>query len=285
MNDINFNSPRSPDPINSAPRSELELPVKPVYKKENSLDPALRFSLVILSIFLIILSFSTVYSLISKTIGQGEIVTNEQGGTISVNASMTVYATPDVAKVNIGVETFGVSMEEAVAENLRKATNIINYAQGEGVLSEDIKVIEYLVEPQYQKQTKGVDLKQYPEGKIVISSYKIKENIEIKMPTDKIQAVIQSALDSGASTVSNLSFDIKDKESYIADARTQAINKAKEEAQKIAQELNVGLGNPLNYSDSNYGAVYDYKYAESARGFEVGQNEITVSVYITYSIK
>jgi uncharacterized protein YggE len=57
-------------------------------------------------------------------------------------------------------------MEEATSENSRKINNVINYAQGEGVSLEDIKVVEYVVEPQYQKQIKGIDLNQYPEGKL-----------------------------------------------------------------------------------------------------------------------
>jgi uncharacterized protein YggE len=108
--------------------------------------------------------------------------------------------------------------------------------------------------------------------------------IEIKMMTDNVQGVIESALNAGASTIGNLTFDVKDKASYIAEARAEAIKKAKEEAQKIAQDLNVGLGNPLNYSDANYG-VLDYKVVESVSGLETGKNEITVNVYITYSIK
>jgi len=273
MNDINFNS-SSPDPINSMPKSEPQLPVKPAYKKENKLDPILRFSLLILSIFLIILSFSTIYSFISKTKGQGEIVTNEQGGVINVNVSETVYATPDIAKINIGIETSGTSMEEVSLESSRKVNNIINYAQGEGVSLEDIKVVEYLVEPQYQKQLKGVDLKEYPQGKIVISSYKIKEVIQIKMPIDKIQKVIESALNAGASTLSSIIFDIRDKEVIIAEAREKVIVKAREEAQNIAKELSAKLGNPLNYSDN-------YNIEES----DAEKNEITVNASVTYSIK
>lgn len=270
MNDINFNN-QSPDPINSVPRSEPQMPVKPVYKKEK-LDPVLKLSLIILSIFLIIFSFSIAYDLISKAQGQGEVITNEQGGVISVNASATVYAVPDVAKINIGVETSDATVKEASEENSRKINNIVNYAQGEGVLTEDIKVIEYIIEPQYQKQT---------NGKIIISSYKVKEVVEIKMVKDKVQGVIESALNAGANTVGELVFDIKDKAGYIEEARAEAVKKAKDEAQKIAQNLNVQLGSPLNYSDSYYGE--DRMIVGS--NFEAGKNEITVNAYITYSIK
>ncbi|HOI60191.1 MAG TPA: SIMPL domain-containing protein [Candidatus Pacearchaeota archaeon] len=279
MNDINFSSQRSPDPINSVPKSEPQLPVKPVYKKENNLDPVFKISLIILSIFLIILSFSTIYNLISKTQGQGEVITNEQGGVITVNTSATVYATPDIAKINIGVETSEASIQKAADENSRKINNIINYAQGEGVPLEDIKVIEYIVEPQYQKQSKSAE---YPEGKIIIPSYKVKEVIEIKMAKDKVQGVVESAINAGANTIGELVFDVKDKANYIEEAKAEAIEKARNEAQKIAQNLNVGLGNPLNYSDNLYG---DYRISKSLSNFEEGKNEITVNVYITYSIK
>lgn len=281
MNDVNFNSP---DPINNAPKSNLQMPVKPMHKNEE--NSVLKIFLIIFSIFLVILSFSIIYSLVSKTQGTGEIVTNEQVGTISVNASSTVYVTPDEASVSIGIETSGASMEEASLENDRKAENIINKVQVEGVLKENIKIIEYSIEPQYQKQTIGVDLKQYPEGKIIISSYKIKEVIQIKMPVEKVEVVIKTALEASATTISDLKFEVKDRESYVESARVDAVNKAREKAESIAQSLNVKLSNPVNYSDNDYDSIYGGGGAGSLAITDViSKNEITINTYITYSIK
>jgi len=281
MNDINFNSP---DPINNNLKSNLQIPVKPAYR--NGKNDILKLFLIIFSIFLIILSFSIIYNLVSKTQGTGEIVTNEQVGTISVNASSTVYVTPDEASVSIGIETSGVSMEETSLENDRKAENIINKVQAEGILKENIKIIEYLIEPQYQKQTIGVDLKQYPEGKIIISSYKIKEVIQIKMPVEKVEVVIKTALEASATTISDLKFEVKDRESCIESARLDAVNKAREKAEKIAQSLNVKLSNPINYSDNDYDLIYGGGGAGSlAITDAISKNEITINTYITYSIK
>lgn len=281
MNDVNFNSP---DPINNAPKSNLQMPVKPMHKNEE--NSVLKIFLIIFSIFLVILSFSIIYSLVSKTQGTGEIVTNEQVGTISVNASSTVYVTPDEASVSIGIETSGASMEEASLENDRKAENIINKVQVEGVLKENIKIIEYSIEPQYQKQTIGVDLKQYPEGKIIISSYKIKEVIQIKMPVEKVEVVIKTALEASATTISDLKFEVKDRESYVESARVDAVNKAREKAESIAQSLNVKLSNPVNYSDNDYDLIYGGGGAGSlAITDAISKNEITINTYITYSIK
>ncbi|MDD4661686.1 MAG: SIMPL domain-containing protein [Candidatus Pacebacteria bacterium] len=277
MNDINFNSP---DPINSIPKSE---PLRPICKKNDDPNGVLKLFLMVFSVFLVILSFSIIYNLVSKTQGAGDIVTNEQAGNITVNASATIYVTPNEASVNIGIETTGVSMEEVSLENERKAGNIINKAQAEGVLAEDIKVIEYSIEPQYQKQTTGVDLNQYPEGKVIISFYKIKEVIQIKMPIEKVESVIASALDASATTISDLTFSVKDRDGYVEIARAEAILKAKEKAQKIANDLNVKLSNLISYSDNDYTPVYSESISSSLES--TGLNEITVNAYVTYSIK
>ncbi|MDD4358224.1 MAG: SIMPL domain-containing protein [Candidatus Pacebacteria bacterium] len=271
----NFNRPISPDPINSVPRTQPQMPIKPVYRKENNLDGSLKLAAIIFSIFLVILSFSTIYSLISKTQGQGEVVTNQEKGNITVSASSTVYATPDIAIVNVGIETTGTSLKEATAESLRKATNIINFAQGEGVLSENIKTVEFSIEPQYQKQAKG----------ITISSYKVKEVIEIKMDVDNIESIISSALNAGANTVSDLTFEVGNKDAYVKEARDLAIKKAGEKAESIAQGLNLSLGSPVSYSDNDYGIIYGVKTMEAGEPIAAGQNAITVNVYVTYSIK
>ena len=288
MNDINNfnNNQKGPDPINRNPPIN-----KPIItpKKNSHQRMTWNFAIVMIGIFLIILSVSTVFDFISKIQGQGEIVTNEEKGNISVNASASVSATPDTAVISVGVETMDIAIASAVSENARKITNIENYAQGLGILPEDIKTTEFSIEPQYQKKTEGVDLNLYPEGQIVISNYKIREVLEVKVRDVNIVGdIIQSCLDAGANTVGDLTFIVEDTDSYATEAREEAIKKAEIEAAEIAKSLGVQLGTPTSYSDSSYSpSIRGGGYAMDSESISVspGSNTITVNVYVVYSIK
>ncbi len=259
INDINFNNQVGPDPINIAPKREQpQLPVKPVFKKENNSHPLLKITAIIFIIFLLIASFSVVNDFLSIADSQ-EVALVEK--TITVSSSAKVYASSDVAVVNIGVETSNASLESAVSDNFNKVTTITSSILQEGVTVDNISRVEYSVEPKYQKQVAGV----------AISSYVVKEVIQVRMPIEKVENVLKLALTSGASTVSDLSFEIENEEALIQVAKADAIIKAKEEAGIIAQNLNMELGDLINYSDNNL--------------IEVGDNFISVNVSLTYLTK
>jgi len=257
INDINFNNQAGPDPINIAPKREQpQLPVKPVFKKENNLHPLLKITAIIFIIFLLIASFSVVNDFLTDN---QEVALAEK--TITVSSSAKVYTSSDIAVVNIGVETSNTSLGVAVSDNFGKINTITNSILQEGVTVDAISRVEYSVAPKYQKQSTG----------ITVSSYAVKEVIQVRMPIEKVESILQLALTSGASIVSDLSFKIENEEVLVQVAKAEAIIKAKEEAGKIAQNLNMELGDLINYSDNNL--------------IEVGDNFISVNVTLTYLTK
>lgn len=292
MNDINnFNENKiGPDPINSQPVQKPK-PVIPVVKKQGGVDFSFRLAAIILSIFLIVWGISIAFNLFSQIQGEGEVITNDSKGTISVSADQTIYANPDTASVIIGLEDSGKNMQEVIDLHNQKIQNIKNYLIQAGIIETDIKTVSFSVEPEYQKQTIGVDLTQYPEGRVIISGYKIDTEMRISTSdVDGIGKYIQIALDEQANTVSDPVFSVEDDEEYIAQAREQAIEKAKSKAQQIASNLGVSLGAIQNYNDySSQGEDY-YKYGmgEGEAGsvsLSSGTSAITVNVYIDYTLK
>jgi uncharacterized protein YggE len=290
MNDINnFNEKRieGPDPINSL-ASPKQKPITPI-KKQGGIDFSFKFAAIILSIFLIVWGVSIVFNLFSQLQGEGEVVTNDSKGTISVSAEASVDALPDTASVVVGLEDSGKVMQDVVNSHNQKIQNIKNYLMQAGILEKDIKTVSFSIEPEYQKQTTDVDLEEYPEGRVVIVGYKI--DTEMKISTtdvDNIGNYIQIALDEKANTVSDPTFTVENSEEYVEKAREEAIVKAQNEAIQIAKSLGISLGDIQNYND--YSSFGDYSNSSMISSKEPlslssGVNQVTVNVYIDYTVK
>ena len=100
--------------------------------------------------------------------------------------------------------------------------------------------------------------------------------------------------DKGANEISSINFTIDDLDVPKIEARKKAIEKASNKALLMAEAAGVKLGRIINISEgSNYAPVAytNYNKQMSVRGadesspIQVGSNEITVNVTLTYEIK
>lgn len=250
-----------PDPINDIPKIEQpQLPIKPVFKKESNLHPLIKITSVILIIFLLIGSFVLVEDFLSKNNVQ-DVVKQKEIKTINVSANASVYNISNFAVVNVSLETSGSSLSEAVAQNVSKLDAVISSVGVGGILADNINQVEYLVVPKYQKQS---------TGKVGVVSYEVKQIIQVKMPIDLVDATLQNLLNSGADTISDLSFVSSEEEALVLEAKAAAILKAENEAQAISEKLGWSLGELVTYSDSSL--------------TELENGLITANVNLTYTI-
>lgn len=235
MNEINLNSPGK------------ELAVKKVpEKKENNQNDIFKLSFIILLILICVLLFLNI---------------NKQNNTITMTRNVSSNIAFDTAEIRFGFESVFSSVSEALFENERRVNNFINYLQGEGVLLENIKVLNDVKEPQYQKI-----------GNVVsVSFYKVKKDVLVKVDLEKIERIIEIALSMNADEIGAINFGKEDIEEELLFLKKEAITLVEKDAENIAKEMNVKLGNVLNYSD-NY--ILNKE-----------NNELLVNVNITYLVK
>ncbi len=109
----------------------------------------------------------------------------------------------------------------------------------------------------------------------------------------KIGAIIEGTTNAGANEVSDLQFTIDKEDELKAQARAEAINKAKTKAKELAQQLGIKLVRISNFSESGL-VPYFYSMKEAAPlgigggetpQIETGENKIEVTVSITYEIR
>lgn len=260
-------------------------------KEARTENPIIKTLMIGGIIFLFVLIIYTVFA-IQNTSKETQYIGSSTGeNTINVSEIGTVYTVPDVALVTFTTMTDATTINAALTNNREKTNRIIDFLKRQNIAVADMKTVDFNIYPQYEWQTKGVDLTVYPLGKRVIVGYEAVESVEITMrDNNEIGRNIQGSLEAGASQVSGLTFIISDEEALKKQAREQAIASAKAKATEIANNLKVGLGDPVSFTESYYSPAYNSKgVATSGTGSNfqivVGENKIEVTVNISYEIK
>jgi uncharacterized protein YggE len=240
------------------------------------------FQFLIFVIMIVFVAF--LLSSISKNMEESEI------NTITISGEGEIYATPDIALIDVSVVTENKTVADAMENNTDKMNNIIDALKNNMAIDEsDIKTTDFSIYPQYSYNSET--------GQRSLDGYNISQNINIKIrDLDNVGQIIQTVTSLGANNVSDLSFTFDDDEDLKNQARAEAIDNAKEKASELAKQLGVKIVKIVDFSESSYTPTYNtgvsYKaYDEialesvSIPSIQTGENRITSNVYITYVIE
>lgn len=239
-----------------------------------------RASVLILAIAILTLGAVAIVALVNKD------KTTEY---FTVSAEETVYAPADIASLEVGVRS-GIKStpQEAANESNNKTNDIIEELANLGVEEKDIKTSNYRLSPEYNwTESRGQQL----------VGYEVTQSLTIKIrDLEKISSVISQTTEKGANQVGNISFTIDDDESLKSEARAAAITKAQNKAKEIAAQSGLKLGRLLNVEEGYSSQIITPSYnkmMDSVAGSEpvpapniqTGENEVSVSVILTYKVK
>lgn len=223
--------------------------------------------------------------------------------TINVEGVAEIAAVPDVGSFRFTVEAEAADVAAAQEESTEKINNIMSYLKSEGEVAEkDIKTTGYNAYPRYEYRRENCLAEFGCESERVLVGYVVTQNVEIKVrDTQKAGALIGGVGSRGATNMSSLSFEVDDVEAIKEEARLQATADAKEKAERLAQELEVRLGDVVSFNDGGGAPPMPYEsravmmdtaglggaMEEKAASpdISVGENTITARVTITYQIK
>src|SRR3989344_5564142 len=203
---------------------------------------------------------------------------------ITVSGEGKVYVKPDIALVNLGVTTTGLTTADVIKKNTEKMNAVIKAVKDAGVEEKDIKTTNYSLSPLYN----------YTEAAgRVFQGYTLDQSIEVKIRDfAKVGDILQQAVAKGANLTNNLQFTIENPEQFKQEARANAVEQAKEKAKNLAEASGIVLGRLVNINESFYPyPLYERAIGlgggvmESAPSIQSGQTEITVTVNLTYRVK
>jgi hypothetical protein len=213
----------------------------------------------------------------------------QEDNLVSVSGTGEVYVTPDIGSVSFSVVTENRDVSVASDENATKMNDVIEYIKSESVESKDNKTSGNNISPRYEWNN--------DTGKRSLVGYEVTQTISVKIrDLSKVGTIISNATSKGANDVSSLSFVIDDDEEAKAQAKELAIENAKKKAEDLEKMLGIKMVRIVSYSEYSSDMLratsYDYAVNESmkvassiAPTIEVGENKVTSTVTITYSIK
>ncbi|MCX6702734.1 MAG: SIMPL domain-containing protein [Candidatus Wolfebacteria bacterium] len=250
------------------------------------------------------------YSAISYVNSYGKSIQPSSFRSFSVSGEGKVTAIPDVAKFTFTVITEGGKDVAALQkDNTDKTNKAIAFVKSSGVEEKDIKTQSYNIDPRYEsyKCRSAISsispVSDYSAGAVCppasIVGYTVTQTVEVKVRDfSKTGDIMAGIVKNGANQVSSLSFTIDDSTKVQADARAQAITKAREKAESIAKAGGFGIGQLLSIQEGGYYPAYA-KAAYDSSGYGIGggvaQNaaptiqpgsqEVNITVTLQYEIR
>lgn len=204
-----------------------------------------------------------------------------------VQAEGKAFVVPDIAKASFGVTTEGKDIKEITKTNTDKMNKIIEDIKNAGVKTEDIQTTSFNLAPQYNWTNAGQ----------VFLGYSLQQQVLVKIRDfTKVGEILSLATNDGATEIGSLQFEVDDLDTFYAKARREAIEKAKAKAQSLSQQSGLKLGKLIEVQDNAdsitppvaystpFSAVEDSKQTITPQ-IELGQQEITITAYLTYIVK
>jgi len=208
---------------------------------------------------------------------------------ITVVGTGKASGTPDVANINVGVETQAASVQQAVNDNKAKMTKLLDALKSLGIADKDIQTSNYGVYTERQPMP-GLEGKG-GEGPV---SYRVTNQVNVMVrDIAKLGDVLDKVVAAGANNVYGVNFSVADTSKLQADARAKAIEDAKSRAESLAKLTDVTLGDVMNVSEvlggpgSVYGVMDSAKMGLGGGGAPIqpGELEVNMSVQVTFAIK
>lgn len=209
-----------------------------------------------------------------------------QSRTLNVSGNGTVYLTPDIAYIYVGVNTDDPDIAKAVSQNNTQTQALVDALKNNGIAAADIQTSNFSV---YTNQNFDKLTGQQISG----VSFTVNNTVSVTVrDLSKLGSLLDTAIKAGANNINSISFDVADKTAAMAQARQKAMANASDLADELAKTAGVKLGDiqSITYSDNSpmpyYGMGGGGAAAPNASvPIQPGQTQISVTVSVTYDIK
>lgn len=205
--------------------------------------------------------------------------------TIVVSGTGEIYAKPDLGLITLSVVSEAATVQQAITENTLKMNKVIGFIKEKGIEEKDLKTTNFSINPRYEYQP--------TTNKRTLVGYEARQSLEVKIrDLSKTGSILEGATKFGANEVGDLRFVIDNEEELRAQAREEAIKKAKTKAEILAKQLGVKLVRITGFAENSDIPFYPYyqkifnkeTMSVEAPQIETGENKISITVSITYEI-
>ncbi|MFP3920371.1 MAG: SIMPL domain-containing protein [Dichotomicrobium sp.] len=203
--------------------------------------------------------------------------------TLSLSATGSVNVRPDTAHITVGVVSEAESARSAMDDNNAAMADVIEVLEEKDIASKDIQTTNFAVHPRYQH---------FDDDKpSVISGYRVVNSIRITVrDIARLGEVLDKVVGFGSNQIGGISFSVSEPDALMDEARTQAIETARERADLYADAAGASVGEVLRIEEVDNDGGPEPRFramaakAESDVPIEAGETEIKVRVRVVWAL-
>ena len=210
-----------------------------------------------------------------------------QPGQISVLGDGLITASPNVARVTLGVDVRQDTLAGTLAEANSRMATVIQKLKDAGIADDRIRTINFSVNPVYDNQNNQQTLRGYQVQNIVEA-----RDSDLK----NLGALVDQVVSAGATRVNSISFESDNPGALKDQARDQAMQNALAKAQQLARAAGVSLGKAIIIEESDASGATPVPFARAAAPqaalansdsvpIQAGQLEVRTNVRVVYAIQ
>jgi uncharacterized protein YggE len=202
---------------------------------------------------------------------------------LTVTGQGEVHGTPDQAMLSAGVVTTARTAADALKDNAKTMNAVFATLKRAGIADKDMQTSGFSVQPQYETDKNGNTSRD-------ITGYRVSNTVNVRVnDLAKVGPTLDALVASGANSIGDIAFTIKDPKPLMEKARAEAVADALARAQTLARAAGVTLGPIVSIGESGYSAPRPmYRMATMAAAptpIAAGEESVTAGVNITWSIR
>jgi uncharacterized protein YggE len=206
---------------------------------------------------------------------------------IVTTGDAVVKRAPDRAWVTIGAESRARTAAEAQRMNTDAMTAVIEKIKASGISADAIQTTAYNLQPEFD----------YANGKQTLRGYVARNQVQVRIDAlAKTGDVIAAAVGTGATNVSGVRFDLKDRDAVEREALRIAVQDARRRADAAASGAGVAIERIIRVEEQRdvvdiprpmpmNMAMMESRVAQAAVPVEAGEIEVRARVTLTAAIR
>lgn len=165
--------------------------------------------------------------------GHGAVAADQR--TLSVTASGTVDAVPDMARLSVGVSARAQTAKAATAATAERARAVLAALDTAGIAAADRQTLQIGLVPVYARDDRGRPLR--------VEGYEARQDLSVVVRDLAALGPLMDALvEAGAGTLGGVAFDVADRDALLDEARRRAVTEARRIATLLAEAASAVLG-------------------------------------------
>ena len=201
---------------------------------------------------------------------------------ISVSATGTTSAVPDMATLRIGVTREAATAKEAMSALSSSSASVLQTVEASGIAAEDVQTSGLSLNPVWdQRNARPLQVRGY------VASMTLTVRVHA---LDTLGSVLDRLVGDGANTLNGLQFSVAEPAPHFTRARRDAVEQARTKAETLAAAAGVSLG-PILQINEGSGSLAPAPMARGAMmeasslPIASGELDFSVTVSMVYAIE